>query len=490
MAEHGNRERVMGTIDPKRHDFAADPHRPAYHFVPPANLLKDANGTIYWDGRYHLFYQYNPFAVEDDLPNMHWGHAVSDDLFHWRDLPIAIGKTPDGPDRLGCYSGCAIDVDGVPTLFYYGSPDGICIAQSNDGMVTWEKHADNPIIPQQQSDAEWRTFDPCVWRDGDGWAALCGGRTAEADTAYLLRSDDFSQWRYCGKFYVGGDPFPPESDCAVPNFFPLGDKHMLLFASHAKGAQYYLGDYSGDRFTPTHHARLNRGEFTLECGNFIAPNTLLDPRGRRIMFGWIPEGIRYPGPQVEAGWAGIIGLPAVLSMSQAGTVIIEPVEEVEGLRGEHVRNDDVTLSAERLSVLDDVRGDRLEIQVRIDLLGADSVDVTVRRSPNGEEQTRITYDAKARTLTLDVAQSSLRDDFVGRTPQTCDLPLGPSEELDLRIFVDRSVVEVFPNSRDYLAKRIYPTRTDSVGVAVHAAGGDARISSLDAWQMDAVWPIA
>src|SRR6476659_8036409 len=96
--------------------LAADQHRPQYHYLPPSNWMNDPNGLIQWRGRYHLFYQYNPNGAVDGT--IHWGHAASDDLVHWRGLPIALAPTPGGPDHDGVYSGCALDHDGVPTLMY------------------------------------------------------------------------------------------------------------------------------------------------------------------------------------------------------------------------------------------------------------------------------------------------------------------------------------------------------------------------------------
>ena len=96
----------------------SDRQRPRYHFLPPANWLNDPNGLIQWRGRYHTFYQYNPNGPFHGT--IHWGHAISDDSVHWEHLPIALAPTPGGPDADGCWSGCAVDHDGVPTLIYTG----------------------------------------------------------------------------------------------------------------------------------------------------------------------------------------------------------------------------------------------------------------------------------------------------------------------------------------------------------------------------------
>ena len=135
-----------------RRQMADDPHRPRYHFTPPANWMNDPNGIIEWDGKYHLFYQHNPYAAVWD--NMHWGHAVSSDLLHWTDLPVALSPTADGPDEDGCWSGCAVDDNGVPTILYTGvrgdwtlpQNQRVCLATGNADLTSWEKYAGNAII--------------------------------------------------------------------------------------------------------------------------------------------------------------------------------------------------------------------------------------------------------------------------------------------------------------------------------------------------------
>ena len=136
-------------IDPRRKELAADRYRPLYHYQPPANWMNDPNGTIFWNGWYHLFYQHRPYDSGPPNPadgSCHWGHAASKDLIHWTDLPVALAPTPEGPDNRGCASGNTVINEGVPTLIYYGIYGGICTATSDDDMITWEKSPYNPCL--------------------------------------------------------------------------------------------------------------------------------------------------------------------------------------------------------------------------------------------------------------------------------------------------------------------------------------------------------
>ena len=138
---------------------------------------------------------------------------------------------------------------------------------------------------------EWRAFDPCIWKEGGIYYSLSGGKLGNiGDTAFLFRSRDLIHWEYLHPFYNSKLKKKQERDCAVPDFFALGDKHMLLFPSHERGAQYYIGTYTDLKFHPERHGRLNFGEFTLSSGNVMAPWTLLDDQSRRICMAWISEG--------------------------------------------------------------------------------------------------------------------------------------------------------------------------------------------------------
>ena len=267
--------------------------RPRYHFLPAANWMNDPNGLIQWDGVYHLFYQYNPYGPLHGT--IHWGHASSTDLVHWTDLPIALTPSPDSPDADGCWSGCAIDAEGVPTLMYTGvilgaSPtrmgglrEAQCLATSEDGLRTWKKHPANPVIAAPPPDPDLIGFrDPFVWREADHWCCVIGTGIAGVGGAILLyRSPDLLHWHYVGLLCSGNaavtDPLWTGTIWECPQFFPLGDRYILIFSAWSAGKThhtvYAIGHYTGDQFTVQKMHHLDLGS------SFYAPATMHDIQG-------------------------------------------------------------------------------------------------------------------------------------------------------------------------------------------------------------------
>jgi beta-fructofuranosidase len=460
--------------------------------------MNDPNGLIYWKGYYHLFYQYVP----NDPPweAKHWGHAVSTDLVHWINLPVALAPTPGGPDQDGCFSGCAVDHNGVPTLIYTGvngNQQLPCLATSPDDLITWQKYPSNPVIATPPQDLDLIAFrDHALWKEGTAWYQLVGaGIKGVGGTVLLYRSPDLLEWEYMYPLYTGdrncSEPVWTGSMWECPDFFALEDKAVLVVSVYDdsrfrqgvyKGSLHYavafIGDYTHHTFTP-----LTQG--IVDCGGyFYAPQTMLDPRGRRLQFGWLWEG-RSDAAQWAAGWAGVMSLPRVLSLSVDNMLRIEPAPELEQLRGTHLCLKDLSVLPTSMTQFREIQGDCLEIQVEFIPDEATELSVGVRCASEGAEQTLICYDRLHGMLLIDRQRSSLSAD-VERDIRTGPLALAAGESLFLHIFLDRSVIEVFANSRLCMSSRIYPSRTDSSGVGFFAHGGSARIKALDIWEMGSI----
>jgi beta-fructofuranosidase len=465
----------------ERDRLASDPHRPQYHFLPPANWMNDPNGLIQWRGQYHMFYQYNPVAAR--FGTMLWGHAISDDLVRWRDLPIALSPSPDAPDADGCWSGYIVDDSGVPTMIYTGLRRLVqrpCLATSADDLLTWTKYAENPLIaapPPEMDQIDFR--DHCVWKEDGIWYQVIGSSVPSVGGAVLLyRSRNLRDWEYLHPL-CAGDKHETGTIWECPDFFPLGEKHVLVISPiPLRKAIYLIGTYAEQRFTPERIGEIDIG------GHFYAPQTLRDDQGRRIMFGWLWEG-RSLEAHEAAGWAGVMSLPRVLSLRSDGWIGFEPAPELTALRGAHRRWESIPIGSAEY-VLPEIQGNCLEITAELAPGDAAVCGVDVLRSPDGAEYTRIVYDRARRRLEIDRRHSSSNAEDQHNV-QGGDLELSDGEPLRLQIFVDRSVVEVFANGWVCATSRVYPTRPASLGVALFAEDGGIEARSVDVWEIDSIW---
>ena len=487
---------LMQRLLASRKTYAGDPHRPLYHYVNPEAMLNDPNGLCRWQDRWHLFYQ----AYPPEDTRQHWGHAVSDDLIHWRDLPYCI--YPDPEER--CFSGATLVEEDRVIAIYHGTQVGNMVAVSSDPLLlNWEKVADKAVIPIRAPDGSelpYRVFDPCIWKKEGTYYSLSAGTKPEGPAGkpvranFLLRSDDLEHWEYLHPF-VEDDAFTlVGDDGACPYFWPVGDRHILLFFSHMSGGQYLLGDYDRerDKFVVTHGQKFNFG--AASPSGVHAPSATPDGSGDVIAIFNMN-----PGKPTER-WDQIMTLPRRLSVDGDDLSMI-PAGGIESLRGSHERIEDMDLPANREVVLDTVAGNALEIVAEIDPRESPMVELNLLRSPGREEFTRVAFfrdrgfslrrvygrDARQSLLTIDSSYSSAAPDVLSRAPETAPVLLEEGELLELRVFVDRSVVEVFANGRQCLAVRVYPERADSIGVSLRAQGSGAWLRSLDAWQMSSIW---
>lgn len=492
-----------------REKLLDDPYRPGYHFCVPEDNGRpgDSNGCFYANGRYHLMYLYNRRGS-----GFCWGHISSKDLVHWRHHPDSIG--PGGGDE-GCFSGGGfLDDDGTAYLSYWmlRGAKGIGLARSSDRHYDrWQKLDANPVIKSTEwgitetKDEDgnrviYGSADPTnIWKKDGRYYILTGnllvlnkyGRKPDSpgrfqgDHLYLFESDDLRDWTYKGEFYKRNPAWTDASeDNMCPSFLPLpaspdggppSGKHLLLFISHNKGCQYYVGDYDrkNDRFIPNSHGRM-----TWVDNTYFAPEALVDGQGRQIMWAWLTDN---PRSEAEKGWSGVYGLPRSLWLGEDGTLRMRPVKELQTLRCQEKTWSNIALAAGEEKRLDGVVGDSCELDIAVDSPAkAWRIGVKVRASADGEEETLLYYDTEAGQLVFDSTKSGIDG---RRKVERAPLEPRRGEPLKLRVFVDKSVVEVYANDRQAICRRVYPGRGDSLGVVLYAAGGMVKFSRVRAWEM-------
>ena len=458
-----------------------DHQRPSYHLTPPANWINDPNGIIHYNGEYHVFYQYNPAGPFHGT--IHWGHARSEDLCTWIVEPVALSPDPDGPDRDGCWSGCAvIDTDGTPTIIYTGgrgSEQLPCLATATDETLnSWEKDPGNPIIssvptePEILGTADWSAEfrDHNVWREDGWWYHLIGAGLQDGGGVVLLyRGETLSEWEYVGPL-LSGDYEVPHTVWECPEYLDLGEKD-LLHISNYRDVRYVVGeiDLTAPAFTV-------ENEGLLDYGSFYAPQSTTTPDGRVLMWGWIKEN-RPVEAQWNAGWSGALSIPRELSIGSDGELIQRPARKIADLREELLVARTDTLEAGDRQQLP-LTGNVYEIDVTLSRSDSESVfELGCFESPALSEQTRIRW----RDDDVVVDRSNATHDPAPET-DAVRLPVDQNDELSLRIFIDGSILTVFANDRQCLTTRVYPTRSDADGVSVAVREGTVSIEA-SAWTL-------
>ncbi len=465
----------------------SDPLRPQYHLLPAHNWMNDPNGPIFFGGRYHMFHQYNPQAAV--WGNMNWAHAISPDLVHWHHEPIAISPTPGGPDRDGVFSGSAVFDNGKPTVIYTGvaPPASEAEATLRDGTHTWResqclavaedddlriwKKASAPVIAAPPSGLDVTGFrDPFVWREGNNWMLILGsGFRGKGGAILLYSSPDLHRWTYLHPLVEGSpsgkdtvNPVDTGDMWECPDFFPLGNKHVLLISTMGK-VHWKVGTYANQRFT-------SEKDGVADWGSYYAAKTMLDRDGNRILWGWIPE-TRADSELIAAGWAGAMSLPRVLSLSADDELLMEIAPAIEQLRAVHSKVTGTTVRpAQQPTVLNVSTIENLAAELILQSPQANNFTLRLN-SRSGQNFVTIACSSNSHGRELQV------NTVKGEIPGAAGSPL------NLRAFLDGSVLEVFVNKTTALTARIYQIPTGPLSVTLE---GDVNLTSLDLWQMNPI----
>lgn len=469
-----------------------EPFRPAFHFTPPAFWLNDPNGMVFYDGEYHLFYQYFP---EDTVWGpMHWGHAVSTDLVNWQHLPIALE-----PDELGyIFSGSAVidwqntagfGAEAMIAIYTYhdaNAHQSQAIAYSLDKGRTWTKYAGNPVIPTPPNIRNFR--DPKVlWYDNGAGSGHWVMALAAGSAILFYTSPNLVDWVVTGSFGFGQGA--TDSFWETPDLFELpvagtAESRWVLTVgisnnapAGGSGMQYFIGQFDGQTFTNE-----NPKETVLWAdygADFYAAQSWSNaPDGRRLWLAWM-NNWQYATQIPTATWRGAMSLPRELRLVQTNEGIRlgqTAVPELTHLRQSEQSWHNLTLQP-GTPFIPPVSGTQLEIIAELETPAeADSLGIRLRLG-NGE-RTAVGYAPKSNTLFVDrthAGQSNFNDLFARIHTATFEPADGV---LKLHIFVDRSSIELFAgDGLISFTEQIFPDET-SVGLELFAEGTAVTIHSL------------
>ncbi|RKQ40922.1 glycoside hydrolase family 32 protein [Enterobacter sp. R1(2018)] len=427
---------------------------PLFHLAPPAGWMNDPNGLIFHNNLYHAFYQHHPF--DENWGPMHWGHATSPDMVHWQHQPIALAPGNEW-DRDGCFSGSAVDDNGVLSLIYtghiwlngQGDDSAIrqvqCLATSRDG-VHFEKQG--VVLTPPEGFMHFR--DPKVWQEDGSWWMVIGARDADDRGQVLLyRGASLREWTL-DRILARAEPDMGYMwEC--PDFFAAGHAHYLIFSPQGVQAcgyqnrNLFQSGYLRGCWQPGRDF-VQHGDFIeLDHGHdFYAPQSFVAADGRRILMGWM-DMWESPMPSKREGWAGCLTLPREITADAQGRLRQTPVHELLSLRGAEHPVLPCVLDNQRQSLQDCAEAVELELNWDCRESRAERYGL---RLGNGCE---LFVDDQSRRLVL--ARRYPDEQLSGDR----SVPLPENGDLRLRIFIDRSSIEVFVNEGEYcLSSRIYP----------------------------------
>ncbi len=458
--------------------------RPDFHFSARVGWLNDPNGFSFYEGKYHLFYQYHPYNPY--WGPMHWGHAVSEDLLHWEYLPAALA--PDQTyDKDGCFSGSAVDLpDGRQLLMYTGVkrvplPDGgfrdeqtQCLAVG-DGL-DYQKYEWNPVldkkdIPEGSSEADFR--DPKMWKNEDGtYSCAVANRPADGSGQILLyTSQNGFDWKFKSILSANHNRFGLMWEC--PDFFLLDGKWVLLtspqdmlpesFEYHnGNGTLCLIGDYDEKTGTFT-----EQSDQSIDYGiDFYAPQTVLTPDGRRVMIAWMQNWDTSRLHPEETPWFGQMTIPRELSV-QNGRLYQKPVRELEKLRCNMVEYKDVVFTD--TIKLDGVSGRKVDMEIQ--LAPGDEENLykkfSLRFAQNDRYHTAVSFRPYESILKVDRKFSGSRRAAIHqRRSKVCS----ENGRIKLRIILDRFSAEVFVNDGEQVMTITMYTDQIADGISFFADG--------------------
>jgi len=504
-----------------------EPFRPQLSFSPQRDWMNDPNGMVYHDGEYHLFYQYNP--NKNTWGDMSWGHAVSADLLHWTELPMALPVEKDGNGMITqmFFSGSAVvDYANTSGFGQLGKPAMVAmytavypqaravngrrlragaqaqsLAYSLDRGRTWTQYAGNPVIPEPPAKyaAEYRDFrDPKIFWYEPEHKWVLAAVVAQQHKALFYSSPDLIHWEWTGEFgptgATGGLWECPDLIELAVDGDPARRKWVLIISLNpggpagGSGIQYFVGDFDGKTFKRDRSAS-NDGPQWLDYGaDFYAGVTYNDaPGGRRLLVGWMNNWL-YGEKVPTAPWRSAQAMPRELglrTMNGQVRLVQWPIEEADSLRGALLHSAPERSIARGVQVLPLAGIPSAPLELQMVLQPGSATHAGVRLGQRA--YTEIGYDAASGVVYVDRTRSG-ETGFHPRFAARHTAPVSVRDGgLPLRILVDRGSVTVFAGEGEaVLTDQIFPTAGVD-GVSLFNTDGDAHVRDLKVWSLNSIW---
>ncbi|ONI40392.1 hypothetical protein AN639_01000 [Candidatus Epulonipiscium fishelsonii] len=470
-------------------------YKPKYHISPPIGWLNDPNGLCFYNGEYHAFFQYHPY--DSVWGPMHWGHAKSKDLIKWEYLPIALAPESEC-DKVGCFSGSAIEHDGKLFLIYTGVTKNDkdqdmqtqCIAYSEDG-INFKKIEQNPVLSSkdlpencQKYSGEFR--DPKVFMiDKTYYMVTVAKSDDEKGQILMYKSKDLVSWEFVNTIYQN-NKLGIMFEC--PDMFNLDGKDVLIMSP-------MFVPREGHRFYNVHSSvyvvgKLNekKGTFKekyydeIDSGlDFYAPQTFLGDYDKRIMMGWLQTwGRIIPTHELGHNWACSLSLPRELKLVN-NKLVQKPIDFICNYRKTQARYKDQEVKG--FKQFEHIRGDVCEIGIDVDVQNTNFFVINILKTD--KEKASIIFNKEKMTLTFD--RSTIKNTIGGEEAIPVNSRYVPislkDNKFSLNFFIDKCIVEIFVNGGEQvLSSTVYPEGENAE--IEFWADGVAYIETLLCWQIE------
>jgi len=474
--------------------FYKEQYRPQFHFTPAIHWMNDPNGLVYHKGEYHLFYQFNPFG--NRWGHMSWGHAVSKDLIHWQHLPVAI---PEEKDTMIFSGSCVVDKNNtsgfakqagqIPMVAIYTGLQGVIqaqhIAYSLDDGRTWTKYEHNPVLDLNEKDFR----DPKVFWYEPHQKWVMAVVLAWEKKVQFYSSKNLKKWELMSSYGPAGDT---SGVWECPDLFgaPVvnepGKTKWVLMLSPAPYMQYFIGEFDGNSFKNDNTiAKIYRPDYGSDYYAAIVYNNL--PAGLQpVSIGWV-NNWSYANDIPTTPWKSAVSLPRSLAVKKVGDewiLVQQPVQQVKQLRSKLSSWKNLTV---KNSFLIPVQSQTCELEI---VFKPSSQSVSGVRLAKGKDQyVEIGYDATKEILYVDRSKggdTSFHKEF-GKLSRY-ETPLKTKDNsISLRIFFDKSVVEIFANNGDaVMTTQIFPPEQNKA-VELFSNGRNVVFGSVSYWPIKSVW---
>jgi len=440
-----------------------------YHLAHPGPGIAfpgDPNPAYFYNDKYHMHYIYkNTYGYS-------YAHVTSKDMVSWNWEPTVLSPPLTGH---GMFSGTGFFTkEGTPAMIYHAFPKGNVLKYALDNDLNkWSESY--PVIAKDKrgNPVEGiRYWDPDLWIMNDQYFSISGSEQGDPP---LMTSNDLKHWDYKGKLFH--DDFPQSigversEDVSCPNMFKIGDKWMLLGISHVLGCRYYLGDFKDGKYLPEFHGKMNWVDANFEriYDNvqdglvYFAPESMLSEDGRRIMWAWLVSNSKLSGMQ---------SLPRELELPDDGVLRIKPLRELKKLRYDKISESPVTVKQNNPHLIESIYGDAIEFELKFISPLPNEFGINLLGNDKGGDFMTIKIDKIKNKLVVGNLEAPFK--------------IEDNENLTLRIFIDKNIVEIFANNKQAVAYE-HDFIRKKPNLTIFTDDSNLSVSTLNSWKMKSIY---